>query len=92
MKTLGQYSWKQLILSWLLVEQHYPSLIKIVSAHIAQHQECGVRVLDRHSKHTVLSILLLQRSLVNPPLSSPRPHPKKKAPLCSGLPEEVRFA
>lgn len=33
MKTLGQYSWKQLILSWLLVEQHCPSLIKIVSAH-----------------------------------------------------------
>lgn len=62
MKTLGQYSWKPLIRSWPLVELHCPSLIKIVSDRL---QSSRVGFLDHHSKHSALSILLLQRNLVN---------------------------
>lgn len=68
MKTLGQYSWKQLIRSWLLVEQRYPSLIKIVSASSPSPAppESGVLFPECRSKHTGLSVLPLQRNLVNP--------------------------
>ena len=67
MKTLGQYSWKQLIRNWLLLEQHYPSLIKIVSAHqtLDHLQSTRGGFLGHCSTHTGLSIVPLQSNLVN---------------------------
>lgn len=66
MKTLGQYSWKQLIRSWPLLEQRYPSLIKIVSAHQtpSHHQGSVVGFLDHHSKYCL--VIPLQNNLSNP--------------------------
>lgn len=67
MKTLGQYSWKQLIRSWPLLEQHYPSLIKIVSTHQtpSHHQDSVVGFLGHRSKHIALNVIPLQNNLSN---------------------------
>lgn len=63
MKTLGQSSWKQLILSWLLVERHCPSLIKIVSAH--EPPATFRAVLSDVSRG--LNLSSLEKELLGPP-------------------------
>lgn len=72
MRTLGQYSWRQLILSWLLVEQHCPSLIKIVSAHevlLLLEQSLGLESSIDLGRG--LSLVPLKKNLLVPPHSVP---------------------